>query len=249
MNDPAPAPHAPDWDAETYHRVSEPQFEWGRKVLARLPLRGDETVMDAGCGTGRLTALLLERLPRGRVLAVDQSATMLAAARERLHEHFPGRVEFLATDLLTLDLERCCDAIFSTATFHWVPDHDQLFVRLFRALRPGGRLVAQCGGGENLRRLHQRARALAGAPALAPHFVGWREPWVFADPEGTARRLRAAGFIDVETGLEAAPTRFADAAAFRTFIARVVLHFMVARIPESGLSEGFLDALVHHTAG
>src|SRR5262245_40282933 len=127
MNDRA----APEWDAATYHRVSEPQFEWGRKVLARLALAGDETVLDAGCGTGRLTALLLGRLPRGRVIGLDQSASMLATAREFLTPRFGSQVELIETDLLDLDLDRACDAVFSTATFHWVLDHDRLFARLF----------------------------------------------------------------------------------------------------------------------
>ncbi|HEY2956343.1 MAG TPA: methyltransferase domain-containing protein [Candidatus Eisenbacteria bacterium] len=240
---------APEWDAATYHRVSEPQFEWGLKVLARLALAGDETVMDAGCGTGRLTALLIERLPRGRVIAVDQSPSMLATAREFLSPRFGPRVEFLETDLLGLDLDCACDAIFSTATFHWVPDHDRLFARLFRALRPGGRIVAQCGGGENLRRLHDRARELCRAPERARFFDGWREPWHFADPGSAARRLHAAGFAEVETWLEARPTRFPDAASFRTFIERVVLHPWLARFPDAALRERFLDALVEQARG
>jgi trans-aconitate 2-methyltransferase len=187
---------------------------------------------------------LLERLPRGRVIAVDQSANMLATARQFLEPRFPGQVRFIETDLAALDLDAACDAVFSTATFHWVPDHDRLFARLFRALRPRGRLVAQCGGGENLRRLHERARALRAAPELAVHFGSWRESWYFADPESTAGRLRAAGFAEVETSLEPAPTRFPDAAAFRTFIERVVLHPVLARITDAGRRERFLDALV-----
>jgi len=244
MNHRIAPPPVPQWDAATYHRISEPQFEWGRKVLARLPLAGDETVMDAGCGTGRLTALLLERLPRGRVIAVDQSSSMLATARELLSPRFPGRVQFLETDLSALDLDRACDAVFSTATFHWVQDHDRLFAVLLRALRAGGWLVAQCGGGENLRRLHDRVRALRGAPDLSAHFASWREPWYFADPESTAARMRAAGFAEVETSLEPAPTRFPDAASFRTFVERVVLHPVLARIPDAPLRERLLDALV-----
>jgi trans-aconitate 2-methyltransferase len=235
---------APEWDAATYHRVSEPQFEWGLKVLARLPLAGDETVMDAGCGTGRLTSLLLERLPRGRVIAVDQSANMLATAREFLGRRFPGQVEFIETDLTALDLDRACDAVFSTATFHWVLDHERLFARLFRALRPRGRLVAQCGGGENLRRFLDRALALCRAPDLAPYFAGAGDAWNFADPATTTARLRAAGFTAAETSLEPAPTVFPDAAAFRTFVERVVLRPLLARIPEGALRERFLDALV-----
>ncbi len=139
-----------DWDAATYHRISEPQVTWGRRVLDRLPLRGDETVLDAGCGTGRLTAELLERLPRGRVLALDNSPAMLAAAREYLAPRFGDRVSFVLADLQELadrPLPEPVDAIFSTAAFHWVLDHPRLFRGLYRALRPGGRLVAQCGGG------------------------------------------------------------------------------------------------------
>ena len=232
------------WDAATYHRVSEPQLRWGIQVLARLPLEGSETVLDAGCGSGRLTALLLERLPRGRVIAVDQSASMLEAAREHLVPRFAWQVKLLQADLLALDLDRACDAIFSTATFHWVLDHGRLFAALFRALRPGGRLVAQCGGGENLRRLHDRVRALRAAPGLARHFEGWREPWHFSTPEEVARRLSAAGFVEIETSLEPAPTPFADAPAYRIFIERVVLHPVLARVPDADQREVLLDALV-----
>ena len=107
-----------EWDAATYHRVSAPQLDWGRRVLARLPLRGDETVVDAGCGSGRLTAQLLERLPRGRVIAVDASADMLRIGAEHLVPHFGDRVSFVQADLQTLTLPAPADAVFSTATFH-----------------------------------------------------------------------------------------------------------------------------------
>ncbi len=64
---------AREWDAETYDAVSDPQFNWGMEVLDRLELRGDEAVLDAGCGSGRVTAELARRLPRGRLIAVDGS--------------------------------------------------------------------------------------------------------------------------------------------------------------------------------
>ena len=82
-----------EWDAETYDAVSDPQFEWGMEVLERLELRGDETALDAGCGSGRVTAELLERLPEGRVIAVDGSEAMIEKARERLGDRadLPGR--------------------------------------------------------------------------------------------------------------------------------------------------------------
>jgi trans-aconitate 2-methyltransferase len=89
-----------DWDAATYDRVSSPQVEWAGPVLDRLELRGDETVLDAGCGTGRVTAVLAQRLPRGRVIAVDGSPAMVAEARKRL----PGDVDVRVADLLELTL-------------------------------------------------------------------------------------------------------------------------------------------------
>src|ERR1044071_5127472 len=107
-----------DWDAGRYHRVAQPQGRWGASVLERLELRGDETVLDAGCGSGRVTAQLLERLPRGRVIAVDNSAAMLAQARDTLAP-FESRVAFVEADLLVLDrvVTTRVDVIFSTAVF------------------------------------------------------------------------------------------------------------------------------------
>ena len=152
-----------DWDAATYDRVSAPQVEWALKVLERLPLRGDETVLDAGCGSGRVTQLLLERLPRGHVVAVDSAPSMVEHAREALD---PERATVLQANLTELELDEPVDAAFSNAVFHWVPDHDALFARLHAALRPGGRLVAQCGGEGNVERFHDAAKAVGRRAAL-----------------------------------------------------------------------------------
>ena len=149
-----------EWNSDVYHRVSGPQVSWGKKVLARLRLRGDEVVLDAGCGTGRLTAELLDPLPRGRVVGVDLSQNMLSKAREHL-ARYGSRVSLIACDLLHLPFESSFDGIVSTAAFHWVLDNDRLFANLRRALVPGGWLEAQCGGGPNVTDLAQ-ARERAG---------------------------------------------------------------------------------------
>src|SRR5918998_3727751 len=218
-----------EWDAASYHRVSEPQFAWGMAVLERLALRGDETVLDAGCGSGRLTAELLRRLPGGRVVALDRSAAMARRARETLAADAP-RALVVEADLLALPLRGAVDVVFSTATFHWVLDHDRLFVELAAALRPGGRLLAQCGGGENLARVHAVAARLMDEPEFAPRFAGWAEPWHFAHEDETWRRLEAAGFGDVRVSLVPAPTPFADRAALREFLETVVLRPHLARL-------------------
>ena len=147
-----------DWDARTYDRVADPQTRWGEAVLDRLPLDGDERVLDAGCGSGRVTELLAARLPRGRVVALDGSPSMIEAARARLAP-FGDRIEYVVADLgRPLPIDGTVDAILSTATFHWVPDHAALFANLAAVLRPGGRLVAQCGGAGNIATVKARPR-------------------------------------------------------------------------------------------
>jgi trans-aconitate 2-methyltransferase len=175
-----------NWDATTYDVVSDPHVQWALAVLERLALGGDETVLDAGCGSGRVTELLIERLPRGRVIAVDGDVNMVARAQERLTD----RADVRRQDLLALALDEPVDAVFSNAVFHWVPDHDELFRRLHAVLKPGGRLVAQCGGHGNI----AKVRAVSGPG-----------PWVYATGEETEERLRAAGFRDVRAWLEPWP--------------------------------------------
>jgi len=184
-----------DWNADSYERVSAPLEAMGREVLDRLDLRGDERVLDAGCGTGRVTAALLERLPRGEVVAVDGSPAMIEQARARLE----GRADVRVADLVELELERPVDAILSTATFHWIADHDRLFAHLLDALVPGGRLAAQCGGAGNVAALEAAARLVGAREPYAAALAGWPGPWTFASPAGTAERLRRLGWVDVWT--------------------------------------------------
>jgi len=210
-----------DWDARTYDRVADPMTRWGSVVLGRLPLEGDETVLDAGCGSGRVTELLAARLPHGRVVALDGSAAMIDAARERLAPFGP-RVEYLVTDLgLPLPLAQPVDAILSTATFHWVPDHDALFANLAAVLRPGGWLVAQCGGVGNIASI-QRVLAVIGD--------GWLGPAHFEAPMATVRRLDAAGFVDIDCWLTDEPTRFEPGEPLETYLRTVVLGAHLERL-------------------
>jgi trans-aconitate 2-methyltransferase len=220
-----------DWDAATYDRVSAPQTRWGTAVLDRLRLTGDERVLDAGCGTGRVTELLAARLPRGRVIALDGSPAMVASARERLAP-FGDLVEFVVADLeRPLPIDGHVDAILSTATFHWLPDHDALFANLAAVLRPGGWLVAQFGGAGNIATVER---------VLATIGDGWPGPWNFQSPMATVRRLDASGFVDVECWLTDEPTRFEAGEAFEAFLRTAVLGAHLDRLPETE-RDGFVD--------
>jgi trans-aconitate 2-methyltransferase len=215
----------PDWDAERYHRVSDPQRGWGLRVLERLAPRAGERILDIGCGTGRLTSEVGARAPGTRVAGVDRSWSMVAEA----HRH-AGGFTLAQADATRLPFgDGIFDGVFSTATFHWVPDHVELFAEIHRVLSPGGRLVAQAGGGPNLARLHARATRLAARDYPAA-FEAWDDPWTFAGVDDTATRLEAAGFAGVKVWLEEAPTTFADAALYREFVSTVCLRHHLARL-------------------
>jgi trans-aconitate 2-methyltransferase len=225
-----------DWDAASYDRVSAPQVEWALKVLERLPLRGDETVLDAGCGSGRATQLLVERLPRGHVVAVDSAPSMVEHARAALD---PERTTVFQANLTELELDQPVDAVFSNAVFHWIVDHDALFARLHAALRPGGRLVAQCGGRGNVARLHEAATAVGAESPYAEHLAGWRGHWTFAGAEETAERLERTGFTEVETWLEPYPVTPPDPTGF---LRTVCLGPHLEQLPEE-LRASYVEAV------
>lgn len=206
----APVKSSRDWDAPAYDRVSDPQFGWALEQLERLPFAGAEVVLDAGCGSGRVTAELVDRLPRGRVYAVDVAPSMAAHASQMLGE----RATVLCQDLVELELPEKMDAIFSNATFHWIADHGRLFAALARALAPGGRLVAQCGGRGNIDAFRKAADAVAEQEPFTRFFAGWRRPWNYATAKDTEQRLRAAGFQDVSCWLEPKDVTPAEPGAF-----------------------------------
>ena len=235
-----------DWDARTYHQVANPHEAWAERVLARLPLRGEEVVMDAGCGSGRVTSLLLDRLPHGRVYGVDRSPAMLAVAAEHL-AGYGDRVRLVEADLTRVTLPEPLDAIFSNATFHWIHDHVALFANLARLLRPGGALAVQCGGAGNIDHVRRLADRVIARHPFAAHTPGVHAPYHFAGPDETRTRLEAAGFVDVETWLEPEPVVFPDEASFATYLKAVVLGPYLSVLPDE-LHDPYIAAVVAEDA-
>ena len=229
-----------DWDARSYDRISDMQLESGRDFLATVPLRGDELVVDAGCGTGRVTRLLAERVPRGRVIAVDASPSMIDRARENLD----FGVELVLADLLEFEPPEPVELVFSTATFHWIADHDRLFRSVHSWLRPGGRLAAQLGGRGNAQNVVDAAVRAAGTEPFARHLLGLEHPWNFPSPDAASERLRRAGFVEVRCEREERWFEFDDP---REFQRTVGLAVHLDRLPEE-LREPFLDTVLERTA-
>jgi trans-aconitate 2-methyltransferase len=230
-----------EWDSEAYDRLSDPQFGWGMKLIESLSLQGDETILDAGCGSGRLTCEILKRLRGGRVIAIDSSENMVQTAKQRLHGVL-DRVEVRHADLTDFTLPKPVDGIFSNAVFHWVPDHAQMFRSLFAALKPGGWLVAQFGGGGNLARLKSRVTVMRNDEPFRRYLEKFDELAHYEPVEPTVARMRDAGFTDIEAGLHPEPVTFPDAMAYKGFIRSVNIHRYVAKFPPE-VEEDFVERL------
>lgn len=212
------------WDAGTYDRTSHPQQEWAVGVLGRIGHRlpPGATVLDVGCGTGRVTESVLDLVPEGRVLAIDASAEMVEVARARLGQ----RARVWREDVLELALDEPVDAVVSTATLHWVPDHELMWQRLADALKTGGLLEVQCGGQGNIDRVREVIDAVVSEGF--PELERW-SPWVFAGPAETQARLEAAGFTAERCWLEERPTTPDDVPSF---VRTSILPAHLARLPQ-----------------
>jgi trans-aconitate 2-methyltransferase len=224
-----------DWEAGTYDRLQKPHGAWGADVLGRLELRGDETALDAGCGTGRVTAELRRLVPRGRVIGVDGSPSMIEQAARVL----PADVELQVQDLAELVVAVPVDVVVSTATFHWIEDHDRLFGCLSRALVPGGRLEAQCGGAGNIASVEAAVARLRERAPWDDALTGYADTWNFATAEDTEARLLAAGFVDVRCWLEPRDVPLEDPHAY---LRTVVLGALLDRLPEEA-HDDFVEAV------
>lgn len=208
-------------------------------MLERLhDISPDATVLDVGCGTGRVTEQLLELVPRGEVLAIDASREMVELAAARLR----GRARVWRQDVLDLDLEQPVDAIFSNATLHWVDDHDRLWPALAHALAPRGRLEVQCGGEGNIARVRDVIAQVVHDLELA-ELAGF-SPWTFAGPHETEQRLRDARFVDVRCWLQQRPTRPHDVDGF---VRSSILAAHLERLPEDA-REPFAAAVVERVS-
>jgi trans-aconitate 2-methyltransferase len=228
-----------DWDAGTYDVVGAPVQAFGHALLDRLGLRGDEAVLDAGCGSGAVTKSLLDRLPNGRVVGVDGSEAMIDAARELLGDD--PRVTLQVADLVDLELDEPVDLVFSSAVFHWIADHDALFGRLHAALKPGGRLLAQCGGHGNIADVRQGLAVAMAEEPFATHFGDWKGPWNFSPPHLACERLLAAGFEDVRAVTHIEPVKPEDPAGF---LRTMILGGHLDRLPPE-LHEPFVARVRH----
>jgi trans-aconitate 2-methyltransferase len=234
------------WDAEVYDRIGTPMRQWAQRVIDDLALRGDEVVLDAGCGSGSVTFDLLQKLPEGRIVAVDASAEMIASLTKTIEERGETRITALNASLTDFTLREPVDAVFSNAVFHWIPDDDALFGCLLRATKPGGRLRAQCGGFGNNRRVLEAVAAVRSQDQFERHLGAFTDSKKYRTPQDAQAALERAGWQDVRASLFDAPIPFDDHGAAALYVKTILLRDHVARLPED-LRDPYCLAVVEET--
>ena len=241
----ASKPQQTHWNAEVYDRIGTPMRRWAQAVIEDLHLRGDETVLDAGCGSGSVTLDLLEPLPRGRIYAVDSSPEMISKITKAIEERGITNVIPIQASLTDFELPEQVDVVFSNAVLHWIPDDDVLFSCLLRATKPGGRFRAQCGGAGNIERLTVATEAVAQRKPYE-RYLRFAEFRKYRTPEEAKYAMDRAGWTDVRASLFDSPVRFDNHDDAALYLRTIILQRHVAALPEE-YQEPFLRAVIDET--
>jgi len=189
------------WNASDYARNASAQYAWASELIGKLALRGDEQLLDIGCGDGRISAELAKHLSRGGVYGIDASAEMIAEAwRSYTADSFPN-LGFQCMDARAIELPQRFDIAFSNAVLHWVDDHSAVLQGVHNALRPGGRMLFQMGGEGNAEAFFSAVEAVTGAPRWRSYFKGFVAPYFFYGISDYERWLPQCGFDPVRIEL------------------------------------------------
>lgn len=210
-----------NWDAETYHKVSNIQELWAIELLEKRKINENEIVMDAGCGTGRVTKIIANNVKRGKVYAVDVDENMITNAKMNLKDF--SNILFIKSDLSEVKLPEKIDLIFSNVAIHWILDHEKLFTNFWNLLKPGGELLIQCGGKGNLGTIPNILEKIRKSNNFIHYFKNWKIPWNFASSTDTIKILEKTGFKDVQASLTERTAKFGNFQEYILFMKTVVM--------------------------
>jgi len=216
------------WNAADYAANSRGQEVWARELIASLQLQADDIVLDIGCGDGRNTALIAAQIPAGRVLGVDLSTSMVEHARRN---HSASNLRFACADASNLEFDREFTLVFSNATLHWVRDHKPVLAGIARALRKGGRFIAQMGGYGNGEGIITALNAVGERSQWRGAYAGHPCTYGFHHPQDYRLWLAEAGFAVQECRLITKDMIHADRTALQGWI-RTAWHPYTTRIIE-----------------
>jgi len=227
------------WNAQDYHRHSSEQQKWAHELIEKLKLNGDEHLLDIGCGDGKVTASIAQRLPRGRVVGVDKSSEMIAFARM----NFPAaNLSFLQMDAASLAFDAQFDVAFSNAALHWIVDHRPVLSGIHRALKPSGRALLQMGGEGNASEVLAVVNSIAARDEWRDYFAGFNFRYGFHGPDAYRGWLVDAGLVPTRVELIPKEMTHANTDAFAGWIRTTWIPW-VQSVPESRRDE-FIASVV-----
>lgn len=240
------------WNADVYDKIGTPMRGWAQQVIDDLGLKGNETVLDAGCGSGSVTLDLWEKVKDGKIYALDSSPDMIARLRATLAERGIENIVPMQTDLTRFTLNEQVDVVFSNAVFHWVQDDTGLFGSLARATKSGGRLRAQCGGGENNKKLMAATREVEKRIPYAEHLSGRVETRKYRTENQGVEALEANGWKNARANVFPSDVVFDDIDSAVLYLKTIILQQQASALPAE-LSDQFLrdvidEVIIRHGA-
>ncbi|MGI6453548.1 MAG: class I SAM-dependent methyltransferase [Syntrophomonadaceae bacterium] len=196
-----------EFDGDKYNKGSRHQKEWGAKLVTELPLKGDERILDLGCGDGVVTKQLADRVPHGEVIGIDASEGMLKVAQNLEADN----LSFILLDINELDFQEEFDLIFSNATLHWVKDHHRLLRNCYMALKPGGMLRFNFAGDGNCSNFYEVIKEIMQLEPYREYFVDFAWPWFMPGIEEYEQLTKVSRFNRIQVWEENADRFFKDA--------------------------------------
>jgi trans-aconitate 2-methyltransferase len=232
------------WDAQTYDEVSRlVQYRWGQQIIEWRKWNGNETVMDAGCGTGLLTKLLAQRVPRGKVYAVDMDSNMIREAKRNLRDL--ENVELVVSDFAHVKLPTKLDVIVSNAALHWVHNHAQVFRHFWKMLNCDKtrtrQLLIQCGGYGNLQWILVLLRRVMKLNEFKVYLANMNQSWYFAKPDDTSKLLDNIGYINIKVHLHTDCVNLPDREIYSRFVKTVIMRPFLEHLPDDKIKNRYLE--------
>lgn len=235
-----------EWDAETYDNISTVQEEFALKLIQLRNWMGKEIVIDAGCGSGRVTKILAKEIPNGKIYAVDIDVNMIDKAKANLSQF--ENVTVINSDLLDLSLQIISskvDVIFSNAVLHWILNHQKLFNTFFELLSQNGQLLIQCGGYGNLKKAISIFDKVKESEKFKDYFKEWKEEWYFPKPSDTEKLLNEIGYKNIKVYLSEASIGFVNKSSYSLYLKTVVLGPYLRYIPSDNDKELYLGSILN----
>lgn len=184
-----------NWNPSDYSENSSAQFIWGKELLDLLNIQGSESILDIGCGDGKITDLISRKLTTGKVIGIDSSKDMIRFANQKYINESNANLSFELADACNINYEKEFDIVYSNATLHWIKDQSTVLRNIKKSLKPNGRILFQMGGKGNLTELMEIVENVIRNEKWESYFQGLDFPYYFFSDSEYTGFLKGENFI------------------------------------------------------